>query len=315
MSILAEELDRYLVIRRSLGFDLRTSARVLRKFVAFADSQGKDQLTTDLFLKWKDAFGKASRQTWAARLGMVRIFAQWLNGVDPRNEVPPRGLIPGRYRRSRPYIYSDQDILQIIDGAARLRSLNGIRALTYATLFGLIAVTGLRISEALALDNGDVDLVRNVVTIRRGKFGKSRLVPISESTSIRLGAYTKERDRLLGSRPQSFFVSERGTRPRDCTARYNFASVCQRIGCRSPQRFWRHGHGPRIHDLRHSFAAQTIVNWYRTGLDPGREMIKLSTYLGHVKPEHTYWYIEAVPELLELAAERASRSQEQEGRR
>jgi integrase/recombinase XerD len=315
MSTLAHELDRYLTIRRSLGFDLGTSARVLRRFVAFAHSKGVDHITTDLFLGWKNAFGEAGSQTWAARLVMVRQFAQWLRGIDPRNEVPPKALVPGRYCRSRPYIYSDREIAQIIDGAARLPSVNGIRALTYAMLFGLIAVTGLRISEALALDNCDVDLVTGVLTIRRGKSGKARIVPVSKSTSDRLIAYTKERDRLLGCCPRSFFVSDDGRRPDDCTARYNFASVCQRIGLRPTQRFNRHGRGPRIHDLRHSFAVRTLVNWYRTGKDPEREMIKLSTYLGHTDPAHTYWYIEAVPELLELASQRAVHSLAREGGR
>jgi hypothetical protein len=182
MSTLAHELDRYLAIRRSLGFDLSTAARVLQRLVAFAHSKGVDHVTTDLFLGWKNAFGEASSQTWAARLVMVRQFAQWLSGIDPRNEVPPKALFPGRYRRSRPYIYSDREIAQIIDGAARLPSANGIRALTYAMLFGLIAVTGLRISEALALDNCDVDLATGVLTIRRGKSGKARIVPVSLGT-------------------------------------------------------------------------------------------------------------------------------------
>jgi integrase/recombinase XerD len=205
--------------------------------------------------------------------------------------------------------------VQIIDGAARLPSANGIRALTYAMLFGLIAVTGLRISEAVALDNGDVDLATGVLTIRRGKSGKARIVPVSASTSDRLIAYAKERDRLLGCCPKSFFVSDDGRRPDDCAARYNFASVCQRIGLRTAQKFNRHGRGPRIHDLRHSFAVRTLVNWYRTGKDPEREMIKLSTYLGHADPVHTYWYIEAVPELLELALQRAVHSLAREGGR
>lgn len=313
MSTLTEELDRYLTIRHGLGYDLGTAARVLRRFIAFAENQGADHITTDLFLRWKAAFGKANCHTWAARLGMVRIFAQWLCGIDPRNEVPPQGLIPSRYRRSRPYIYSEQEIGRILAEAERLPSVNGIRGLTYSTLFGLIAVTGLRVSEALALDNGDVDLVLGVLTVRRGKFGKARLVPVSESTLARLAAYAEERDRLLGAIPQSFFVSDGGVRPSDCGARYNFASVCQSIGLRPPQKFGRHGRGPRIHDLRHAFAVRTIVTWYRAGKNPGQEMLKLSTYLGHVCPEHTYWYIEAVPELLELAAERASRPLEQEG--
>ena len=174
-------------------------------------------------------------------------------------------------------------------------------------------MTGLRISEAIALDNGDVDLATGVLTIRRGKSGKGRIVPVSQSTSDRLIAYTKERDRLLGCYPKSFFVSDDGRRPDDCTARYNFALVCQRIGLRPTQRFNRHGRGPRIHDLRHSFAVRTLLNWYRTGKDPEREMIKLSTYLGHADPAHTYWYIEAVPELLELASQRAVQSLAREG--
>ena len=308
MSTLFKELDRYLTIRRSLGYDLGTTARILRRFIAFADRQGADYITTDLFLRWQAAFGHANRQTWSARLGMVRIFAQWLHGIDPKHEVPPHALIPSRYRRSRPYIYSEEDIRRIIQAAAELPSINGIRALTYATLFGLIAATGLRVSEAISLDDSDVDLETGILRIRRGKLGKERLIPLSKSTSVQLATYAKERDRLLGSHPQSFFVSDRGTRPTDCSARYNFACVCQKIGLRASEKFHRHGRGPRIHDLRHTFAARTMVNWYRMGLDPGQEMIKLSTYLGHVGPEHTYWYIEAVPELLELASQRASAS-------
>jgi integrase/recombinase XerD len=304
MSCLRQELDRYLSIRRGLGYDLGTTARLLRRFVAFAETQSAEHVNTDLFLNWQATFGQASRQTWAARLGMVRLFAQWLHGLDPAHQVPPRGLIQRRARRSRPYIYRADEIANIVAAAAELPSVYGLRGLTFSTLFGLIATTGLRISEALALDTGDVDLDIGVLTIRRGKLGRARLVPIDSSVAQRLRAYADERDRLLGFAPQSFFATERGSRPDDCSARYNFALVCQRLGLRPPQRLWRHGRGPRIHDLRHSFAARTIIGWYRAGQDPAREMIKLTTYLGHTKPENTYWYIEAVPELLELAAQR-----------
>jgi integrase/recombinase XerD len=315
MSTLARELENYLAVRRSLGFDLRTSARFLRRFVSFVESQGADHVTTDLFLRWQAAFGRAASSTWAARLGAIRLFAQWLSGIDDRTEVPPKALIPGRYRRSRPYIYSDQEIARIMEEAARLPSVYGLRALTYTTLFGLIAVTGLRVSEAIGLDNGDVDLATGVLTIRQGKSGKVRIVPVAESTSDRLMAYARERDRLLGHAPPSFFASDRGERPGDCGARYNFAAVCQRIGLRSAQKFKKHGRGPRIHDLRHTFAARTMINWYCSGKDPEREMLKLSTYLGHAHPAHTYWYIEAVPELLELASHRAEHSLVREGER
>lgn len=308
MSALSKELDRYLAIRRSLGFDLRTDERILRRFMAFAEQQGTGHISGELFLRWQAAFGKASRPTWARRLGIVRIFAQWLHGIDPKHEVPSQALIPSRYRRARPYIYSDQEIRRIVEAAADLPSINGIRSLTYPALFGIVAVTGMRVSEAVALDANDVDLDAGVLTVRRGKLGKARMLPLSDSAMARLAAYAKERDRLLGRRSEPFFVSDHGARVTDCNARYNFAVVCQNIGLRRAQKYNRHGRGPRIHDLRHSFAVRTLINWYRTGKDPAREMIRLTTYLGHTNPMQTYWYIEAVPELLELASSRASAS-------
>jgi integrase len=304
MSTLSAELDRYLAIRRSLGYKLSTSERILRTFIVYLNSEKAPHVSTALFLRWQGAYGRASRDTWAHRLGIVRIFAQWLQSVDPEHEVPPQGLIPARYLRARPHIYADDEVRRIVETAARLTSINGLRPLTLSTLFGLIAVSGLRISEALSLNVSDVDLETGVLTLRRGKLDKSRLLPVSDSTTAHLRAYAVERDRLLGTSAQAFFVSDQGTRVSDCAARYSFSSVCQSIGLRSAQKFNRHGKGPRIHDLRHTFAVRTLLNWYRAGVDPAREMIKLTTYLGHAKPEHTYWYIEAVPELLELAAQR-----------
>jgi integrase len=313
MTALDRELERYLQIRRDLGFHLSTSERVLRRFVEFANRRREAHITTDLFLAWREEFGAANRHTWAARLGMVRQFALWLSGINPRHEVPPNGLIPGQYRRARPYIYGEQEIAQIVAEAAQLPSPNGIRGLTYSTFFGLIAVTGLRVSEALALDSDDLDTESGVLTIRRGKLGKARLIPVTKSTLAKLVTYAATRNRLLGRVPKSFFVTDVGRRPNDCSARYNFAVVCQRLGLRPNQRFNKHGRGPRIHDLRHTFAARTLVDWYRKGKDPDREMLKLSTYLGHSEPSHTYWYIETVPELLEMASARASRFMKLEG--
>ena len=281
MSALSEELDRYLTIRRGLGYDLGTTERILRGFIAFAEGEGTDLISTGLFLRWREVLGRANRQTWSGRLGIVRLFAQWSHGIDPRHEMLPQALIPGHYRRASPYVYSDEEIRRIVEAAAELPSVNGIRALTYPALFGLIAVTGLRVSEALSLDVADVDLETGVVTLRRGKLGKARLLPLSGSTTIRMAAYAMQRDRLLGVTPEPFFVSDHGKRLTDCGARCNFATVSQKIGLRPAEKFHRHGRGPRIHDLRHSFAVRTLVNWYRTGKDPAREMTKLTTYLGH----------------------------------
>ena len=314
MNSLAKELDRYLEIRRSLGYKLNTDGRILRRFVSFAEQKNSGHMTTDLFLRWQKVFGHAHRATWARRLGIVRIFARWLHGIDPRNEVPPPSLIPYRLRRPRPYIYSDEEIQRIIQGAAALPSNFGFRGLTFSTFFGLVAVSGLRISEAILLDAGDVDLESGVLAIRHGKFGKTRYNPISDSTKARLAVYVKERRRLLGGQQEAFFLSEQGKRLSDSCVRYNFALVCKNIGLRPSQKFHRHGRGPRIHDLRHTFAVHTLVNWYRIGKDAAREMIKLTTYLGHSNPAHTYWYIEAVPELLELASKRAEKALAKEDR-
>lgn len=313
MSALSQELDRYLAIRRSLGFELRTDERILRRFIEYAEQRGAEHLNAETFIKWRESFGDASQYTWSRRLGIVRIFVQWLHGIDPRHEVPSRDLIPSRQRRNKPHIYTPEQIRAIVETATTLQSINGIRSLTYPTLFGLIAVTGLRISEAISLDSGDVDLETGVLTLRKGKLGKARLIPVSMCTTLKLAAYAKERDRLLERSSQPFFVADHGERVGDCSARYNFAVVCQSLGLREKQRFNKHGRGPRIHDLRHTFAVRTMLNWYRSGMDPAREMIKLTTYLGHANPEHTYWYIEAVPELLALASARAERSIAAEG--
>lgn len=308
MIALSQRLAEYLSLRRSLGFDLRFEGRVLRVFTAFADRQASDYITVALFLRWKATYGHANNNTWAHQLGMVRGFAMWLKGYDERTEVPPTGLIPAKWHRPKPYIYSGEEIATIVSRAALLPSRYGLRGLTCSTLFGLVAVTGLRINEALKLDDDDIDLSAGVITVKRGKNRRARFVPIVPSTIKRLAAYRAERIRLLGLGAGAFFRNDDGRRPTDCCARYNFAVVSQAVGLRQSQRFCRHGRGPRIHDLRHTFAVHTIMGWYRKGLDPDREMLRLSTYLGHVKPDHTYWYIEAVPELLELASKRAERS-------
>lgn len=308
MTTLSQRLADYLAVRRSLGFDLSVDGRVLRVFAAFADRAGADHITVDLFLRWKAAYGHANNDTWSHRLGMVRAFASWLRGYDERTEIPPAGLIPAKWRRPRPYIYSGEEVATLVSRAARLRSRYGLRGWTCSTLFGLIAVTGLRINEGLQLDDDDIDLDAGVITVKRGKNRKIRLVPIAPSTVQRLMAYRVERMRLLGSKTGAFFRNDEGHRMTDCSARYNFAVVSQGMGLRERQRFCKHGRGPRIHDLRHTFAVNTMMDWYRKGLDPDREMLRLSTYLGHLKPDHTYWYIEAVPELLQLASKRAFRS-------
>jgi len=309
---LSLELQRYLTIRRNLGYNLSTSERVLKRFVSFLEEENETHITSELFLQWKQVFGKANQSTWANRLGMIRLFAAWLHSLDSRHQIPPRSLISGRYRRKRPYIYNDDEIRKIVKTAAILPSRNGIREITYSTFFGLIAVTGLRISETISLNNKDIDLRNGIITLHNGKNHKSRILPVTECTTACLKEYVRKRNRLLGQEPEPFFVSDNGVRLTDCTVRYNFAVVCQRIGLRPQQRFHKHGIGPRIHDLRHTFAVKVMINWYKDGKNIDREMLKLVTYLGHNNLSHTYWYIEAVPELLALASKRTEEALTQE---
>lgn len=305
MSPLRASLHAYLSLRRGLGTQLRGVEGQLRHFVEVMESEGACTITTDLALRWATRPATASAAYQASRLGHVRRFARWLSATDPRTQVPPDGLLPERYRRISSYIYSDGEIVLIVEQAAQLRSKHGVRALTYSTLFGLLAATGLRLSESLALDRDDVDLRSGVLAVRRTKFGKSRFVPLHDSTCRVLGRYARRRDALVPHRdPTAFFLSERGTRITQCSARYNFVVVSRAIGLRPAKGKTRHGHGPRLHDMRHRLAAKTLIRWYEQGRNVERELPKLSAYLGHVHVADTYWYIEAVPQLLQLAADR-----------
>ena len=312
---ISERIEQYLAQREVFGTGLSASAvQVLRKFAAFTVDQEAEHVTTDLFLRWQEQPGAASQQSWSGRLSHVRIFAGWLQGLEPKTEVPPKDLIPAGGRRPRPYIYTDKEVVAIITEAARLPSMQGLRGSTYATLFGLLAVTGLRISEALGLDDDDVDTNEAVLHIRHAKNGHSRVTPITPCTAERLLAYRPLRDRICGRvDTPAFFLGESGRRIRIAAAEYNFFRVGQAVGLRQKTPTGHRVKGPRLHDLRHTMAVRTLIDWLRSGLDPDYEMYKLSTWLGHSSPRQTFWYLEAVPELLELARERAERAHAQRG--
>ncbi len=306
MSELRNAVREYLAVRHSVGFKLETQGRILRGFVAFAEREGAAHVTIPLVLRWIGQPSKAQEATWAKRLSVIRCFARWWSVSDPQTEIPPQALMPRRKATwRRPHAYHEGDVPRLLAAAARMRSRLGLRGQTYMTIFGLIATTGLRVSEALALDRGDVDLDQALLTIRRTKFGKDRLVPIHPTTADALKEYATRRDSIFRSvSTKAFFVAESGRRVTDCAARYSFAKLSQRTGLRQPVPRNKLGRGPRIHDLRHRFAVRTLVDWYRASKDVDREIPKLAAYLGHSSVAGTYWYVEAVPELLLLAAER-----------
>ena len=311
MNALGKSLRDYLRIRRGLGFKLQDTGTALADFVTFLDRQGATHITTELALRWAVQPTRAAPAHWTRRLSMARLFAQFRSASDPRTEVPPVGLLPDSYRRKSPYIYKDREIIALMAAARRLPSKVGLRPHAHLTLLGLLTVSGMRISEALALDRDDVDLVEGVIKVRNAKYGKSRLLPIHKSTRKALANYARQRDRLLRSAAApAFFVSDAGTRITHWAARETFVRLSREIGLRGLE--GRFGHGPRLHDMRHRFAAMSLLRWYRAGLDVERHMLRLTTYLGHTHITDTYWYISAVPELLQLASQRLERPIEDE---
>jgi integrase len=302
MSPLRKAVEEYLAMRRSLGFKLRLTAGMLREFASFVERERASHITTALAVRWATQPASVQPAQWANRLGVVRRFARFLSASESRTEVPPPGLLPYRYARKPPYIYQDAEIRQLLRAAGRIGSASGLRAASYSTLIGLLAVSGLRISEAIALDDQDVDLAQGVLTIRRTKFGKSRLVPLHPSTVRALRRYQRARDRIRPRRPSAaaLLIGEQGRRLTEWAVRWTFNKLSRETGLRGPT----DRRGPRLHDLRHRLAVTTLIGWYRRGVDVERRLPVLSTYLGHGHVTDTYWYLSAVPELLRLAAER-----------
>ena len=306
MTPLRRAIDDYLALRRQLGVTLHEAGRVLTAFAAYAAQECADHVTTALVLRWASHRAQVSTATIHQRCQMIRRFAQWRQLTDPRTEVPAVDLLPGRYRRRPPRLFREEDIPRLLTAARQLPSATGLRGRTYNALLALLAVTGLRSSEVVALDDGDLDHREATLLVRCTKFGKTRLVPVHASTMAGLVAYQAVRDRIVRHRlDEALFVAERGARITQAMAEYTFARVSAQIGVRPRFRGHRLGRGfPRLHDLRHRFAIRTLVNGYRSGTAVDPLLPVLATYLGHVHVQDTYWYLEAVPELLQLATER-----------
>jgi integrase/recombinase XerD len=305
MSTLGHHLDKYLKLRRQLGYKLRVTEILLRNFVRFAQEEGGSFITTKLALRWA-TFRTATPVQRGNRLGMVRRFAEYVSAHDARTEVPAQKLLPYQFRRRPPHLYHEEDVLRLISAAHRIAPNNELKGVTLGTLFGLLAVTGMRVGEALALEREEVDLKRNLLVIRRAKGNKSRLVPLHASTMHALQQYARLRDRLFPQPPSPrFFIWEGGSRLLHCTVHRWFLLVACQIGLRKPGDY----RGPRIHDLRHYFAIRTLLNWYRTDADVDAHLPELATYLGHVHVRDSYWYLSATPELLKLATLRMQRTE------
>ena len=261
MSALRQALDDYLALRHAMGFKLHGARTLLAQFVEFLERQRAPFITTEWAVRWATQPRHVQPAEWARRLRWVRGFAQYQRAMDPRTEVPPPELLPYRPQRRSPYLYSDAEIAQLIEAARHLASSTGLRAHTYATVFGLLSVTGMRISELVALDRDDIDLRDGLLTIRHTKYRKSRCLPLHPTTRQALCRYAHQRDRVCPI-PQnpSFFVSEHGTRLTHWVVRSTFVQLSRQIGLRGPN----DSHGPRLHDFRH-YADSRIMPTRGTG--------------------------------------------------
>jgi integrase/recombinase XerD len=296
---LRQAVADYLRIRRRLGVEMPQDGRLLEGFVEFLERAGAERITTELALMWARMPVDAHPHRWRQRLSVARGFARYLATIDPASEIPSKDLLPGHRPRIAPYVYSDAEIAALIDAARGLTP--PLRAARHVTMIGLLAVTGMRPGEALALDRQDVDLRDGVVHVRAGKQKKQREVPLHQSTVNAVREYTRQRDaRFPTPSTPAFFISARGRRMGRGELNQTFTRLIKEVGLDGRGARAR----PRPHDLRHAFAVHTLLDWQQAGEDIDRRMPLLSTYLGHADPASTYWYLEAVPELLELISRR-----------
>ncbi len=297
MTALHTHVEDYLRLRRALGFKLEREEQLLSQFMGCLDAADTTRITSELAIAWARQPIHAQPNHWAKRLGVVRRFAAYLQTVEPATEVPPPGVFPARRRRPTPYLWSQAEICQLLEGARQLRP--PLRGATHEALFGLLATSGMRVGEAVALQRGEVDLDTGVITIHQAKFERWRLLPLHASTTEALRRYVVERDRLCPlPRSNVFFISSTGAPLDRSGVGKTLRKITTAMGTRTATTH------PRVHDLRHSLAVRTLTEWQRSGVSIDERIAVLATYLGHVSPADTYWYLSASPELMELAAGR-----------
>jgi integrase/recombinase XerD len=302
MNSLRAGVSEYLELRRSLGFRLKKDERLLLDFADFMDRRHAARITVKLAVEWAQQPESTDQNYLAGRLRAVRSFTRYRILTDPRTEIPPTDVLPRQRSTFQPHIFSEDEIMRLL--AASLQRRRGAKAISRwsrYTIFGLLSVTGMRVSEVLNLDLEDVDLDCGVLTIRNSKFGKSRLVPVHPTTCDVLRIYREHRDEFLAGRAaRPFFVSPLGCRVTHSVLGLSFRRLTRKLGMRGASDTT----GPRLHDLRHAMAVEVLRRCYRAGADPERRLPALSTYLGHTHLNYTYWYLHQNPSLMTEAMAR-----------
>jgi integrase len=297
-----QQVQNYLSYRRSLGYQLHIEGQELLKFGSYVDSKKhRGPLTEDIAIEWAKSSKKASRFTWARRLEIVRCFAKYCCITESDTQIPGKGIFGKAHRRNVPYIFTKHEILQILDSTKYLVPEGGLRPISFSYLFSLLYVTGLRTSEALNLLPQDVDLIQGILWVRDTKFHKSRLVPLHKSTIQALANYCQLRSKYVPqSKLRSFFIIDDGKPITLRAVEYAFIKIRRLLGWDVKFK----NKMPRVYDLRHTFVCNRLLSWYEQGVDVQNVIPYLSTYIGHVKVSDTYWYISAIPQLMEIVSDR-----------
>jgi integrase len=295
---LGAQLTDYLALRRALGYRLARPEKLLGQFLDHLERRGETTITVATALDWARLPANGGSNWWAYRLSAVRGFASYLHALDPAHQVPAPDLLPQRPLRANPYLYSEVEIAALIAATDTLRG--PLRQATFATLIGLLAVTGIRVGEAIGLNRGDLDLSAGLLLVRHGKFDKARELALHSTTVHALQRYLRLRDRNAPTTEPALLISSVGTRLLYCNVHQTFHRLVRLAGLVPRSASCR----PRIHDLRHRFAVSAMLDAYAAGQDGQMRLTLLSTWLGHVHPGSTYWYLSASPELMAVAGQR-----------
>ncbi len=294
-------VESYIAYRRNLGFELKTHTPMLLQFARFAGKEKQNRLTVALATQWTRTSESQTPITWGRRIDVLRGFAKYCQRFETDTEVPPQDLFGPTHRRLIPHIYTEEELLELLAAADGLSPINGLRPATCRTVFGLLASSGLRISEAVKLTSADIDLTVGVLTIRETKFRKSRLVPLHPTVTAALISYAQLRDRIVTKhKSDRFFLLDNGKPANQRGILYALHALCKELGWQPRGDYSHH----RLHDLRHTFIVRSTLSFYQKGIDINRAMLALSTYVGHAKVADTYWYLTGIPELMNIAAER-----------
>jgi integrase len=304
MSGLTLLMEEYVHLRRALGVKFWKEEGALRRYVEFVEACESEFLRPEIFHEWRRGISELKTSTVRTYIAAIRPFTVWANARDPRHVLPANWMVPRNPNRPRPHIFTDVELERLLEASRRMTSLNGMARKTYPVLWSLLYVTGMRISEALALRVDSIDFKKGIVLVPAGKGGYDRILPLDGTTLNEIRRFVRDRNTALNSHPPWLFTGETGERLHSQQARWHFARVCRSCGIRGGDERVRIGKGPRIHDLRHTFAVRTLINVYKQGLTPDQELLSLVNFMGHRKLEDTYWYLEAAPELMELASKR-----------